>query len=150
MNGVRIRTAQERDEGLLAEIDASCFSLPWSQDAFHQELCENPLALYLVAEVDDTMIGYAGLWGILDEGHITNVAVAAEWRGRGIAERLIQELIARGRAAGQTRFTLEVRPSNIPAITLYKKMGFMEVGRRKYYYEDNGEDALILWKGLNT
>ena len=150
MSHVTIRRAKERDEGKLTELDAACFALPWSRDAFHQELCENPHALYLVAESGETIAGYAGLWGILDEGHITNVAVREEWRGRGIAEWLIQELLARAREGGQTRFTLEVRPSNEPAIALYKKMGFTEAGRRKYYYEDNGEDALILWKGLNT
>ena len=147
MNGYRIRTAEERDIDRLTELDALCFSMPWSREAFHQELCENPLAFYMVLESEDNVIGYAGLWMILSEGHITNVAVEPAMRRKGLAELLLRELFQQAGDRGIQRFTLEVRPSNVAANGLYEKLGFVVMGRRKQYCEDNGEDALILWRG---
>ena len=147
MNGYRIRNAEERDIDRLTELDALCFSMPWSREAFRQELCENPLVFYLVLESEDGVIAYAGLWKILTEGHITNVAVEPAMRRNGLAELLLRELFQQSEASGIRRFTLEVRPSNEAAKGLYEKLGFVVMGRRKQYYEDNGEDALILWRG---
>lgn len=147
MNTYRARTAEERDIDRLTELDAICFSLPWSRNSFHEELCENPLAFYIVIESDGMVIGYAGLWKILTEGHITNVAVDPAMRRKGLAELLLRELIDQAEGMGIRMFTLEVRPSNEAANGLYEKLGFAVMGRRKQYYEDNGEDALILWRG---
>lgn len=144
---IRFREAEARDVGKLAEMDGICFSLPWSREAFREEILENPLARYLVAELNGETIAYAGLWKILEEGHITNVAVLPAHRRRGIAEALVTELCRRAEAEGVRKFTLEVRASNAGAITLYEKLGFAAMGRRKNYYDDNGEDALLLWRG---
>lgn len=149
MNTYLIRNAEEKDIDRLTELDALCFSQPWSREAFRQELCENPLAYYIVIEHEGAVIGYAGLWMILTEGHITNVAVDPEMRRKGLAETLLRELIEKAEVMGIRMFTLEVRPSNTAANGLYEKLGFVVMGRRKHYYEDNGEDALILWRGYD-
>ena len=144
---VLIRKAEPRDAAALAELDLLCFAHPWSLDSFEQELCRNRLALYIVAEDEkETLIGYAGVWIIVDEGHITNIAVHPDARKNGVGTRLLEKLISLSEEIGARSHTLEVRPSNIPALALYHKFGFTEAGRRKGYYEDNGEDALILWR----
>ena len=144
-----VRRAGAGDVSAMAQLDALCFTVPWSEDAFRQELEGNELAFYLVAEKDGQIIGYAGLWAILDEGHITNVAVHPQHRKKGLGEMLCSLLIQLTEEAGLKRHTLEVRPSNEAALSLYEKLGFQVAGRRKGYYEDNGEDALILWRGAS-
>lgn len=136
-----------RDVKALANLDAVCFAAPWSENSFYQEIAENNLALYLIAEEEGTLAGYAGIWAIVDEGHITNVAVHPGQRGRGIAKALMEALIESCAEEGIYKQTLEVRPSNEAAIRLYEAFGFKEAGRRKGYYEDDGEDALIMWRG---
>ena len=147
MSDIIIRQAAEQDIPEMARLDALCFSSPWSEAAFEQEIKENGLAFYIVAELALTgeVIGYAGLWTILEEGHITNVAVHPDHRRRHIGEALVQVLLEETGKAGIRTYTLEVRASNTGAIELYKKFGFLEVGVRKGYYEDNQEDALIMW-----
>ena len=141
-----IRIAEERDIYPMAELDKICFSIPWSQKAFEQEIMENQQALYLVAENEGQIIGYAGLWGILEEGHITNVAVHPDYRCKGLGELLVSKLIEISKDKGIDKYTLEVRVSNYEAIALYRKLGFQPAGRRLNYYEDVGEDALIMWR----
>jgi ribosomal-protein-alanine N-acetyltransferase len=141
-----IRKAHIKDAGSLAELDKACFSLPWSKNTFALELGKNRLSLYLVAEVDGQIAGYAGLWEVLDEGHITNVVVHPKHRRKGIGESLLSELFQISKTTGIKRYTLEVRASNKSAINLYKRLGFKAVGIRREYYSDNLEDALILWK----
>jgi len=102
-----------------------------------------------VAEVGGLVVGYSGMWVILDEGHITNVAVHPEHRGKQIAESLLLELIKAGVVRGVRRVTLEVRPSNRAALNLYNRLGFVSAGRRKGYYSDTGEDAIIMWRHLD-
>jgi len=144
---ILIRKMDPGDAAVAAAIDQICFAAPWSLKSFEYETSENPLALYLVAEIPGGgIVGYAGIWNILDEGHITNVAVLPEFRGKGIARRLIADIIERSMAEGAVRFTLEVRVSNGSARKVYEKFGFVETGLRKNYYEDNGEDAIIMWK----
>lgn len=147
-----IRRAGEADASEIAEMEALCFSTPWSRDAFLHELTQNELALYLVAVGKETgrLVGYAGIWRILDEGHITNVAVHPAYREKGIGRQLVKALLLQVEAEGALRQTLEVRASNDPAIGLYISLGFQEAGRRKGYYEDNGEDAIIMWRQSNT
>ena len=155
MSEIRIRVATSQDIDAMTELDATCFSAPWSRASFEAELTTNRLAWYLVAEellqaCDSTegiglVIGYAGLWAIEDEGHITNVAVHPDYRRKHLASILVDTLIAETRKEGLRRFTLEVRVSNTAAIALYEKFGFVSAGLRKGYYEDNNEDAMIMW-----
>lgn len=141
-----IRLAGVEDIKVMAELDKVCFSSPWSEESFAGEILRNRLALYFVGLVEDQVIGYAGLWRIEDEGHITNVAVHPDYRQRGIGELLVSSLIDHTGKMGIRSHTLEVRVSNDAAIQLYEKLGFQEAGRRKKYYEDNGEDAMIMWR----
>ena len=143
---MNIRPANENDIKTLTEIDEICFSSPWSEKSFTDEIMNNNVAMYLVAEVAGKVVGYAGLWVILEEGHITNVAVHPDFRGKGLAKKLLTELLAAAEEAGANIYTLEVRASNESAIALYESFNFKSVGLRKKYYEDNGEDAVIMWK----
>ena len=147
MKDLTVRLATQQDAKAIAKLERICFATPWSEEALVQEITQNKLALYVVAEMDELLVGYAGVWGIIDEGHITNVAVHPSFRRKGIGEALMRELLQHCAKSGFCSQTLEVRPSNEVALELYKKMGFSEVGRRKGYYADNGEDALILWRG---
>lgn len=141
-----IRPAQPEDTDGIAELEKICFSTPWSADSISKELNSNPLAHYIVAELDGRIAGYAGMWQILDEGHITNVAVRPELRGNHIASTIIAVMIELGAHLGIIRYTLEVRSSNEAAKALYRNFDFKESGLRKGYYEDNGEDAVIMWR----
>ncbi len=127
------------------EVETRSFPAPWSRQAFVQELTENHYAQYLVAREGDRIAGYAGMWVILDEAHVTNVAVHPDWRGCGAGEQLMRALIDRAVALGAIRMTLEVRVSNQVAQGLYLKLGFKPSGIRKGYYTETKEDALIMW-----
>lgn len=129
----------------IAELEKQCFSDPWSEKSVASEL-ENELSLWLVAVDDDAVAGYIGSQAVLGEADMMNVAVSADYRRQGIAERLVSVLIESLKAAGNHCLTLEVRASNEPAKALYEKLGFGQVGRRPKYYEKPKEDALILRK----
>ena len=129
----------------VAELEAACFSHPWSERSVASEL-SNPLSLWLVAVDDDQVVGYIGSQSVLGEADMMNVAVRAEYRNRGIARRLIEELVTALQAEAVHCLTLEVRASNEPAIHLYDSMGFVQVGCRPNYYSAPKEDALILKK----
>lgn len=127
----------------IAKLERECFSDPWSETSLEEELY-NPLASFIVAQrADGAVLGYAGLHAVLDEGYIDNVAVREDYRGNGIADALVDVFVRFGREH-LAFLTLEVRPSNEPAIQLYYKHGFAQVGRRKNYYHDPKEDALIM------
>ncbi|MFR6257779.1 MAG: ribosomal protein S18-alanine N-acetyltransferase, partial [Anaerovoracaceae bacterium] len=126
-----------------------CFPDPWSRDSLIYELDKNPRAFYIVAELDDKVVGYAGLWWIGDEGHITNVAVRPGFRNRKIASGIMTVMLDFTTKEGIKHHTLEVRRSNEPAIGLYEKYGFEVEGIRKGYYLNNGEDALIMWRHIS-
>ena len=127
----------------IAELERTCFSHPWSVDMLAEELY-NETASFLVAEGEDgSVLGYAGLHVVLDEGYIDNVAVDPAYRRQGIADALIDTFVRFG-AAKLAFLTLEVRAGNAPAIALYEKHGFYEVGRRKDYYDDPKEDAILM------
>lgn len=127
----------------VAELERMCFSAPWNEAMLEEELY-NDTASFIVAEGEDgQVLGYAGLHVILDEGYIDNVAVRPTCRRRGIADRLL-DVFCRFGQANLAFLTLEVRPSNTAAVALYEKHGFQEAGRRKDYYEDPREDALLL------
>lgn len=137
-------------EDIEAVYDVECksFTTPWSLESFKSEVYNNNMARYLVAKLGDEVVGYGGMWIVLDEGHITNIAVHPDHRGKKIGDELVKALINMARENDVRRMTLEVRPSNWTAINLYKKYGFKEAGIRKGYYEDTGEDALIMWLEL--
>ncbi len=127
----------------IAAIEKTCFSHPWSEKMLREELW-NDSAVVIAAEGEDgTVLGYAGLQTVLDEGYINNVAVAPQFRRQGIADELISAFVRLGQAK-LAFLTLEVRASNAPAIALYEKHGFQAVGRRKNYYDDPTEDAVLM------
>ncbi len=127
----------------IAALERACFSHPWSEDALRDELW-NDSAVVVVAEGEDgTVLGYVGLQTVLDEGYINNVAVDPRFRRQGVAGQLVEAFLRFG-AARLAFLTLEVRASNAPAIALYKKYGFTQVGRRRDYYDDPKEDALLM------
>ena len=138
-----IRRMTEADVDGVAAVEAATFPTPWSRDAFASEM-KNVAARYLVAEMDGVIVGFAGAWIILDESHITNIAVLKEHRGQKIGRRLTEGLLQYLSNLGAAYVTLEVRKSNEVAQNLYKSLGFIKLGVRKRYYEDNGEDALIM------
>ncbi len=141
-----IRGIVEDDIDEIVEIEKECFPTPWSRDAFLTEIRENKLAKYLVVEIDGEVAGYGGMWLILNEGHITNIAVREKYRGLGIGNRILEGLIYYCASKNIQNMTLEVRKSNIVAQNLYKKYKFVEYGVRPRYYADNNEDALIMWR----
>ena len=141
---VRIRRMRTADIDAVAAIEEATFARPWSRESFRQELERNVAARYLVAEADGQVVGYAGAWIILDESHITNIAVAEAWRGRGIGRMLTSALMQYISNLGAAYATLEVRVSNERAQRLYESLGFVRVGKRKRYYEDNQEDAWLM------
>ena len=146
MADVVVRQATEKDVDDIYEIEHLCFPDPWSRDALMYELVENPRAFYIVAELDGQVVGYAGLWWIGDEGHITNVAVRPGFRNRKIGEGIVDVMLEFTSEEGIAHHTLEVRRSNTPAIKLYEKAGFSVEGVRRGYYLNTGEDALIMWR----
>ncbi len=132
----------EEDIEAVAAIEEDSFSDPWPLEAFRTELENNRLASYYVACLDSKVIAYIGAWLVLDEVHITTLAVLKHHRRQGIASRLIETLIEAAYPRGARYFTLEVRPSNKAALSFYEKCGFTVLGRRRRYYKD--EDALIM------
>ena len=141
-----IRKATIEDVEGLEVIEQECFETPWSKESLEHDIAENKLATYIVADLEGELIGYIGIWNIMDEGHINNVAVLPKYRRMHIATFLLNTLITATEAAGVKSHTLEVRASNTAAQDLYKKFGFVDSGRRPKYYEDNGEDAIIMWR----
>jgi ribosomal-protein-alanine N-acetyltransferase len=131
-------------------LENSCFSVPWSKESFYKELTENTLAHYTVIEIDNKIVGYGGTWDIMDEGHITNIAVDPNFRQRGLGFELVKVMVDQAVKRKLNVMTLEVRKSNTPAIKLYEKLGFIIAGIRPKYYSDNQEDALIMWVTLDT
>lgn len=144
MSDYIIRRMTLSDVDAVHAIEAAAFPMPWSRDSFVKEMTENKTARYLVAQSGDEVIGYAGAWLILDEGHITNVAVREGFRGGGIGMALVRALQQYAANLGVGYMTLEVRRSNAVAIHVYESLGFIRLGVRKRYYEDNGEDALLM------
>lgn len=129
----------------VAELEKLCFADPWSEKSITSEL-DNKWALWMVALEADEVVGYIGSQSTVDEADVMNVAVHPDYRRRGIAESLIESLVTELKNRGSHALMLEVRASNVPAIALYEKLGFFQVGCRKNYYRKPKEDALILRK----
>ncbi|MBU5676719.1 ribosomal protein S18-alanine N-acetyltransferase [Alkaliphilus sp. MSJ-5] len=148
MESIIVRKMELGDIDSVLDIEENSFSIPWTRNAFVTELKKNKLAKYLVAEVDGDVAAYGGMWLVVDEAHITNIAVHPRYRGRGVGKKIVEGLIGEGQKINIYRMTLEVRRSNLTAQGLYKKLGFIPCGIRPGYYQDNYEDALIMWKDL--
>jgi len=128
-------------------IERASFPVPWPDYAFHQEIETNRLAHYLVVRAGAQIVGYGGMWLMVDEAHITTFAVLPEWRRRGVGGRLMLSMMQLAADVGARVATLEVRLSNDAARQLYQRFGFRPVGIRPRYYSDNAEDALIMTSG---
>ena len=140
-----IETMKSSHVAQIAELEKICFSDPWSEKSIASEL-NNELAFWLTAVEGEQVAGYIGSQTVMDESDMMNVAVHPDFRRKGIAEALVNALVEVLKSKGSRCLTLEVRASNVPAITLYEKLGFSEIGRRKNYYRNPREDALILRK----
>ena len=146
-NNIVIDIMKSEDIDGVFEVEKSCFRDYWSKESFQKEL-KNNLAKYLVAKIDDKVVGFMGIWLVMDEGHITNVGVSPEFRGQKIGDKLVSSMVDLCRENKIVSMTLEVRVSNIVAQNLYKKYGFKLSGIRKEYYSDNKEDAMIMWNDI--
>jgi [ribosomal protein S18]-alanine N-acetyltransferase len=132
------------DVAAVHEIERLSFRTPWPAYAFEQELKGNRLAHYVVARAGDRVVGFAGIWMMVDEAHITTFSVHPEWRRQQIGRQLLLSLVELSATIGARRMTLEVRASNESAQSLYRSFGFEVAGRRPGYYTDDGEDALVM------
>ncbi len=139
-----VQMKEEHIEGIVA-IENEVFPTPWSKNDFLRELHENKFAYYFVALHGEEVVGYAGLWHVVTEGHITNVAVKRGFQGNKIGQLLLDKMIEFGKENYMMGLTLEVGISNTNAQKLYLRNGFLVEGRRKNYYSDTREDALIMW-----
>ena len=144
MNQILFRAMTKDDASAVAELELKIFAMPWSREDFFRET-NNELAEYIVGELDGQIVAYAGAWVSFEQAEVMHVAVDKNLRGQGVGTLLFGELIKAVKLRGAKSITLEVRPSNTPAIKLYESFGLKSVGRRKGYYLDNGEDALIMW-----
>lgn len=145
---VTIEAMKLEDVDSVFEIECCSFKTPWTKQAFVDEINNNKLCRYVVGKHKEKIVGYGGMWFVMDEAHITNVAVHPQYKGQTVGQKIVQNMIELAIANKIKAMTLEVRPSNIPAKNLYKKMGFYECGLRKGYYADTGEDAIIMWKEI--
>lgn len=141
---IQIRKMQSADLPRVVEIEKQCFGERWTINAFANEL-SNTASCYFVGIQNNTIIGYAGYWLILEEAHITTIGVEPRFQRRGFGEMMLLYMIEHAARAGAKWLTLEVRASNLSAQRLYEKYGFSSLGKRRAYYQDNNEDALIMW-----
>ena len=144
IDGLIIREAEQKDAHGIWQVDRLTLNA-WSEDSYVREIGSNKASIYFVAENEDMILGFAGIWLIADEGHITNVAVRPEYLRKGVASTLLRHMLENIKNRGCTTQTLEVRKSNMPAVRLYEGLGFVEEAVRKEYYDDK-EDALIFWR----
>ena len=140
-----IRIMQDKDVKEVALLEKECFSMPWTEASIKKEI-ENKDSLFCVCEIDERIVGYAGMYYVYPEGDITNVAVTNEYRGRGIARKILTFMFEEAVKDGVIEYTLEVRVGNKKAIHLYETLGFLNAGVRKNFYDNPKEDAIIMWK----
>lgn len=142
---MNVRPMVEKDVAKVAVIENSIFSLPWSEKSF-LDACTTDENIYLVCEIDGEIAGYCGMWTVLGEGNVTNMAVAEQYRKCGVATALMEHMETIARQKGIDIFFLEVRQSNEAAKRLYQKMGYVDIGVRKRFYERPVEDAIVMSK----
>jgi len=148
MKEIHIRKMKYSDINHVMEVEKSSFTSPWTKEIFYQEIEKNSYAHYFVVESNEQVIGYAGMWIVVDDAQITNIAIKPDYRGFRIGERLFQHIYQHAIQNGVKRLSLEVRASNYVAQRLYRKFGLVPGGVRKNYYTDNQEDAIIMWVNL--
>ena len=141
---IHFRTLLPEDAEGVARVECESFPTPWSREDFWRE-ASNDFACYIVALDDAEIIGFGGCWISFEEAQVTNIALTASQRGRGLGKVLMEKLMRAATERGAERMTLEVRPSNTPALRLYEGLGFAAIGVRKKYYQDNDEDAILMW-----
>jgi ribosomal-protein-alanine N-acetyltransferase len=142
------RSMEMEDVDQILNVENASFTTPWSREAFYNELTNNHFANYIVMEIDGLIVGYCGVWIVVDEAHVTNIALLPEVRGMGLGEALLRKIMDLARSFHAKAMTLEVRVTNHIAQNLYGKLGFQKGGIRKNYYVDNHEDALVMWVKL--
>jgi ribosomal-protein-alanine N-acetyltransferase len=142
----RLMILEDIDQILV--IENASFTTPWTKEAFYNEVIHNQFAHYIVVEDRDKVVGYSGQWNVVDEAHITNVALLPEYRGKKLGEALMKQTMEFAKCLGAIKMTLEVRVTNYVAQSLYRKLGFQPGAIRKQYYTDNLEDALVMWVNL--
>lgn len=144
-NYIYIQPIKSHDIDSVVELERVCFSVPWSEEAFRIEVEQNRFAKYLVVKYKGEVIGYGGIWLIVGEAHITNIAIHPDYRRKGIGRELLLSLMEVAIKFGAEKMTLEVRKSNKGAQALYEQLDFTRGGLRRGYYADTGEDAIIMW-----
>ncbi|AIY04413.1 acetyltransferase [Planococcus sp. PAMC 21323] len=142
---VSYRKMTVEDVDAVYEIEKLSFTLPWTKDAFFNEMNINEHAYYVIAETEEGIVGYCGMWLVMDEAHVTNIAIHPDQRGKKLGGGLMEAAIETAKAQGAVLMTLEARVSNTVAQNLYRKLGFKNGGIRKRYYTDNYEDAIVMW-----
>ena len=137
------------DVRAVTRIESSSFSTSWPASAFTSELNDNKLAYYFVGRVGPSreIVAYGGIWVILEDAHVTTIAVHPDWRGRRYGEELLVRMLREAMDRGASYISLEARESNVVAQTLYRKYGFSAISTRRGYYSDNGENAIVMWAG---
>jgi len=148
MAEIIIRPMEIRDVDRVIEVENATFSTPWPKDIFYREISENDHAYYFVMLLDGKIIGYVGVWVVIDDAQITNIAILPEYRGKKLGEKLFRYTIQKLIAMNVSRLSLEVRESNIAAQKMYRKFGMVPGGVRKNYYVDNQEDGIVMWVNL--
>lgn len=146
-DGMVIERMSDADLKEVLRIEQQSFSTTWPANAFYQELHENKLAHYYVGRVAGRVVAYGGIWVILEDSHVTTIAVTPECRGQKLGEKMLLHLLDQAIERGASWMTLEVRESNGVAQALYRKYGFTTVSTRKGYYSDNNENAFVMWAG---
>jgi len=141
---IAVEAMRLADIDAVHEIERVSFTTPWPAYAFEQELTANRLARYVVARSGLTVVGFGGVWLMVDEAHVTTIGVHPDWRRQGVGRRLLVALIDLSEELHASRVTLEVRAGNLAAQALYADLGFEVAGRRSNYYTDDGEDALMM------
>jgi [ribosomal protein S18]-alanine N-acetyltransferase len=144
MKTLRFEPLNESHIPQIVEIEKASHSAPWSEQSFRNEL-SNAQSVFLVAILQGEVVGYGGFWACVDEAHVTTVTVREDRRGQGIGRRIMEELLARARQMEMACSTLEVRAGNAVALELYRQFGYVETARRRGYYPDNREDAIVMW-----
>jgi [ribosomal protein S18]-alanine N-acetyltransferase len=148
MAELTIRKMELDDISQVMLVEISSFTSPWTDEIFEQELLENQHAHYYVLEIEKKIIGYVGMWIIIDDAQITNIAILPGYRGQKLGEKLFRFALQKAVTLGVIRLSLEVRVTNIVAQKMYRKFGLVPGGIRKNYYMDNQEDAIVMWVNL--
>lgn len=147
MSRLEIRELQESDIEEVKKIEAEAFPSPWSRQTFVKEI-NNDFAYYLVGRLKGQIVAYIGCWLLEEQIHITTLATKVEYRKNGLATEILQELLAQAKELDKKKASLEVRISNKRAQHLYIKEGFFKIAKKRSYYKDNGEDAILMWKQI--